>query len=417
MARSLQSLHDQEFGLRTRCRFMKSKFLQIILSVVLIAVVISGFATTWNQTSAPGGPYRLGMSADGRIIMAVNTTSRPVISTNWGQSWTTVTNSPPWGGGNPDSIAMSADGATIIATLTTNATTPVQTWVFITTNYGGAWTGTGLMASNAWGLAVACSADATRMIAGIANGPICYSTNAGVNWYTSSAPHADWVSVASSTDGRHMAAIVSGGKLYFSSDFGATWTPTNLPALSWNLVCLSSEGNWVGATGTGGTYISSNAGASWTTHGLSGNALACSANGTNWILAEAEALDATLFTSSDGGLTWVSNLSACVGPVSSCSWGGAAVSADGCEFMAADGFVWAGYNTPSPQLNIQSSDQALNLSWLIPSTNFVLQQNPDLTTTNWTAISNTPVLNFTNLQQQVSVPSSPSNTFFRLIAQ
>lgn len=396
---------------------MKSKFLQIILSVVLIAVVISGFATTWNQTSAPGGPFTLGMSADGRVIMAVNSTSRPVISTNCGQSWATVTNTPPWGNFHSGCVAMSADGATIIATLTTNTTTPVQTWVFITTNYGGAWTGTGVMASSAWGLAVACSGDATKMIAGIASGPICFSTNAGVNWYTSSAPQMDWASVASSADGRHMAAIVNGGKLYFSSDFGATWAPTNLPALSWNSVCLSSEGNWVGATGTGGTYISSSTGAGWTTNGLPGNAIACSASGTNWILAETETLDASVYTSSDGGVTWVSNLSACVGPVSHCEWGGAAVSADGCEFVAADGSVWVGYNTPSPQLNIQPTDQVMTLSWLIPSTNFVLQQNSDLATSNWTDVSNSPVLNFTNLQQQVSIPSSPSNNFFRLSAQ
>jgi hypothetical protein len=383
---------------------MKSKHLQIILTLLLLVGVVSAFATTWSKTSAPLSPLSLGMSADGKIILALPSTTKPVISTNWGQTWANVTNSPPWGAVRQRGVAVSADGTTIIATLSSNTT--AQSWVFITTNYGGNWTRTTVLSSNNFGLTVACSEDALNIIAGIANGPICFSTNAGANWNTSSVPHADWVSVASSASGQRMAAVVNGGNLYFSTDFGATWTPTNLPAQSWNSVCLSSDGNWVGATSTFHTYISSNAGANWITNNLNGQAIACSANGSNWVIAGAQ-----VYTSNDGGVTWSTNLS-------TAQWFDAAVSADGCEFMVAgDGGVWAGRTTPSPQLNIHSAGGNVALSWLVPSTNFVLQQNSDLASADWVSVSNSPVLNFTNLQNQVSLSTSPGNTFFRLIAQ
>jgi hypothetical protein len=70
--------------------------------------------------------------------------------------------------------------------------------------------------------------------------------------------------------------------------------------------------------------------------------------------------------------------------------------------------------TPTPQLNIAASSTNLTLSWIIPSTNFALQQNFDLTTTNWTTLTNVPTLNLTNLQNQVIVSPSNSSGFYRL---
>jgi hypothetical protein len=53
----------------------------------------------------------------------------------------------------------------------------------------------------------------------------------------------------------------------------------------------------------------------------------------------------------------------------------------------------------------------------VPSTNFVLQQNPDLTAIGWENLTNTPVLNLTNLQNEVILSPSNSSGFFRLISQ
>ena len=47
--------------------------------------------------------------------------------------------------------------------------------------------------------------------------------------------------------------------------------------------------------------------------------------------------------------------------------------------------------------------------------NFVLQQNSDLCTSNWTDLTNnTPTLNLTNLQNQVALPLPAGNAFYRL---
>ncbi len=56
----------------------------------------------------------------------------------------------------------------------------------------------------------------------------------------------------------------------------------------------------------------------------------------------------------------------------------------------------------------------VTLSWTIPSTNFALQQNSDLNTTNWITVTKAPKFNLTNLQNQVTISLSPSNTFYRL---
>jgi len=57
------------------------------------------------------------------------------------------------------------------------------------------------------------------------------------------------------------------------------------------------------------------------------------------------------------------------------------------------------------------------LSWLVPSTNFVLQQKPDLTTTGWEILTNAPALNLTNLQDEVTLSPTNNSGFFRLISQ
>jgi hypothetical protein len=98
-------------------------------------------------------------------------------------------------------------------------------------------------------------------------------------------------------------------------------------------------------------------------------------------------------------------------------WRSVASSADGGKGIVVDaspGGIWGSQTTPAPQLNLSSSGSQLTASWLIPSTNFVLQQNLDLTTTNWTDVTNQPALNLANLQYQVRLSPSNGNGFYRL---
>jgi hypothetical protein len=63
-------------------------------------------------------------------------------------------------------------------------------------------------------------------------------------------------------------------------------------------------------------------------------------------------------------------------------------------------------------LTLVPSGSNLNVSWIIPSTNFVLQQSSDLA--SWTDVTNPPVLNLTNLQNEVVLSPTGSSGFYRL---
>src|SRR5208337_3917946 len=101
-------------------------------------------------------------------------------------------------------------------------------------------------------------------------------------------------------------------------------------------------------------------------------------------------------------------------------------SADGAVLIAATGSgspthgpvgsIYIKRSVQPPTLNISASSM-IDLSWLVPSTNFILQQTTDFVAGPWVAITNTPTLNFANLQDQIAVPLSAIPTFFRLSAQ
>ena len=96
------------------------------------------------------------------------------------------------------------------------------------------------------------------------------------------------------------------------------------------------------------------------------------------------------------------------------------LSADGDKLAATvyGGGIYTEYfGTPSPRLDIGPSSGGVNLSWLVPSSSFVLQENADLTTTNWTDMQITPTLNFTNLNHEVMVSPTNGRGFFRLKQQ
>jgi hypothetical protein len=67
---------------------------------------------------------------------------------------------------------------------------------------------------------------------------------------------------------------------------------------------------------------------------------------------------------------------------------------------------------PPATLDIAPSGTNLVLSWMSPPGGFVLQQNSDLTTTNWTAVTNTPTI--TNGQNQIILSPTNGNQFYRL---
>ncbi len=78
--------------------------------------------------------------------------------------------------------------------------------------------------------------------------------------------------------------------------------------------------------------------------------------------------------------------------------------------------VYSVGSSPAPPLAIRmSSTNRILLSWPAPSPAFAVQQNPDLRTTNWANLPNTPVV--IGGRNQVTIPKPSASMFYRLVSQ
>ncbi|HTL18786.1 MAG TPA: hypothetical protein VL793_16230, partial [Patescibacteria group bacterium] len=170
--------------------------------------------------------------------------------------------------------------------------------------------------------------------------------------------------IASSADGTKLATCVNefdapDGRLYTSADGGSNWMVTVLPVTNFTSITSSADGTRLAAVAApDGIYMSTNSGANWSP---------MNAPQANWVSV--------------------------------------ASSADGNKMVAVvnGGGIYSWQTTPTPALNIVSSGSSLVLSWTIPSRNFVLQQNTNLNTADWTEVATTPAINFANLHYQVTM--------------
>lgn len=384
-------------------------------------LTMAGFASaqTWTQTTASSNSWSsIACSADGSKLVAVGNSSSPIyISTNYGATWTpnsTTTN-------NWVHVASSADGTKLEAAIRG----VVQT--YLSTNGGSTWyngfvPGTGGQIS-----CIAFSADGSKLFFTTSSGFLFFSTNAGLPFIRMlSAPPI--TSVACSADGTQ---LVGGGisRFYTSTNSGLSWVTNN---------STIEIGNWVVASSADGTKLaaafsvglpgnlitSTDGGTTWVTNNvpeLYWKCIAMSADGTHLVAAAWNSSDpqtGPIYTSTNLGLNWISN------NVPNQTWEGLACSADGNEFVAVSadnenginspgtGQIWISQSQPVPQLNLTPSPSDLTLAWTVPSTNFVLQQSADLI--SWADVTDSPVLNYTNLQNQVTLSPTNSAAFYRL---
>jgi len=330
---------------------------------------------TWISNAEPNGPYPsfqsafLAASADGtQLVTAVFHYGSISTSTNWGLSWAGRTNYSDtfW-----SSAASSADGRILVLS-------DQSDYIYISTNSGATWNVSRLPNHGFFPSYASLSANGDFLVTAAIGGGIYSTTNFGASWVTNSLS-LYWEGIASSVDGMKLVLVAQTGQIYTSTDSGATWVQqTNAPALPWTSVASSADGTKLVAV-SGGSVGSSG----------------------------------PIYTSTDSGITWISNNA----PILMWNW--VACSADGNKLFAASftNGIWAAQMIPTPQLNVGSLNINLLFSWIIPSTNFVLQQNLDLTTTDWMILTNTPTLNLSNLNDEVVLSPSNNRGFFRLVAQ
>jgi hypothetical protein len=324
---------------------------------------LGSFGWDWNYISA---------SADGSQLLAAPFLGRLCLSKDSGVTWTVTGPSPPYIVGSYDGyfwtgVASSQDGTKLVATAHSSVNDIGNGLIFISTNSGATWTEANTSFNTCW--SIASAANGNELIGGAMDDSIYISTNSGMAWLATSSTTELFWSVASSADGIHLvASSYYSGHIYNSKDSGANWTLSNATNAIWQSIASSADGSKLVAAAYGGP----------------------------------------IYTSIDSGATWIA------ANTPSTNWISVACSADGNELIAAaqGGGIWISQTTPSPQLNLVASSTNIALSWIVPSTNFLLQQSFDLT--SWTDVTNVPVLNLTNLQNEMTLaPSNPSG-FFRL---
>lgn len=89
------------------------------------------------------------------------------------------------------------------------------------------------------------------------------------------------------------------------------------------------------------------------------------------------------------------------------NWYSVVSAADGSKLV-----LTGGSSQSAPVLSIVRSDGNMLLSWPASFTGFILQQNDDLTTTNWINVTN--AVNGNESQFVVTLPIASGNKFFRL---
>lgn len=394
---------------------MKTLLPVAILVWGLLIAIETAFAQTWTQTSATNVEWSsIASSADGTRLAAVASANGSgtgpggiYTSTNSGITWIQSTNGD-WLG-----IASSADGVKLVAVANGS--------IMTSTNSGLTWTN--VNAPSVWWRSVASSADGSKLLATtyLQGGDIYVSTNSGTSWRLATNAGAYGVETACSADGTRMA-VEGGYGVLTSTNTGTTWRLA-FPHSEYFGLASSADGNKLFVITFSGEpstdlHVSTNWGATWSSNFISvpeGSALASSADGSKLVAIGDFA--SSIYTSTDSGVTWISN------NAPNEAWNVVVSSADGTKLvtitqpLSSPGGIWTSQSVPAPELNLTPFNADLALSWIVPSTNFVLQQTSDLTTTNWVTLTNTPTLNLSNLNDEVALSPSNGSGFFRLIAQ
>jgi hypothetical protein len=375
------------------------------LTFCFAAVPVIAQTGAWTQTTAPSNFWAsIACSADGaRLVAGAGgqfNLGQIYTSADAGSNWTlTAAPSLHW-----NSVASSADGTRLVAASYGGG-------IYTSPDSGNTWTSNAIAAAN-W-TCVASSADGGQLAATRYLSSVQYSLNSGANWRTSSVPGiADLLSVAISADGSTFVAGNNVGRIVVSTNGASTWGRSNYIGASAACLNISANGRSLGAVSFGHSLFSSvNGGLSWRSNSLPPNtswcAAASSADGTNVTVLGQKSI---VYSTTNSGADWVSNNAPAL------FWTSVASSADGGAVFAAssNGGIWIRRTPPALVLNVTRSNSNLALSWIIPSANFVLQRNTGLITTGWSDVTNTPLLNLSNLTHQVSLPLTPGPTFYRL---
>lgn len=301
-----------------------------------------GTGVNWIPRETDRKWSAIASSANGKNLLAAVEGGQLYTSADSGVTWVARESNRDW-----RAVASSADGTKLIAAVRNGQ-------LYISTDSGVTWVA---RESNRHWSSVASSADGIRLIAavgggfryGFAEGQLYTSTDGGATWVARET-EADWRAVASSADGTRLVALKFNGLPHTSVDGGVTWTFSG-PLTYWEAVASSADGDHLVAAAsagpfhTSGIYTSNDGGTTWVPrleyHGL---AVASSADGTK--LAAIKGYDFSrrehsVYLSSDGGVNWDQR-------VPNLDWTAVASSADGTKLAATEHLYRIRTSGPDP---------------------------------------------------------------------
>jgi hypothetical protein len=318
---------------------------------------------------------------------------------------------------------------------------------YVSSNAGGQWSAIKVSATN-W-VSVAASADMSKIVA-IADNRIIQSSDSGGTWHQTTAPLGLWNNVACSTngnvlvvvralfggstagsiyvshdcgtnwthplgingiataswcsaDGNTMFAGVNGGGIYSSTNGGTNWTLTGAPSSTWGHIAASSNGVFAIASDYNSAWISTNSGGSWVTSSVPASLVACSKDGVTLLAAAAQG---PIYSSTNAGAIW----NAANTPYG--NWSGLVMNDNGNWIAANKGDTI--FTAPAlPLVFIQNSARGITVSWACSLTNFSLQRNDSLGSSNWTGYSGS--VSVVDGLNNISAITNNIASFFRLM--
>ena len=275
----------------------------------------SGLTTSWTvkngvyypiMTFSNDNVYQTAIT----LMYGFSSTNHSVISysTDSGATWT----QGPDMNGFVTSLAADSTGQYVVAVFEMDLSASPS--VYRSTNYGATFTelsnspdyqNTGINC-------IACNSTGQYLYAGAYNGEIYVSTNAGINWTSHVMPN--YVSsIVCSHSGQYVYALVS-DDLYISTNYGQTWSSQIVISLNG---CSDIACDWTGqyvvaACYNDGVYRSTNYGQTWTktsapsTPSVGGAQnyyhIACNSTGNRIISFDIN--NGTTYVSLDAGATW-----------------------------------------------------------------------------------------------------------------
>jgi hypothetical protein len=234
--------------------------------------VSSNYGQTWiSITTSNGlssntiGWIGCSISSSGQYMAAcyqsVGTIGGVYISSNYGQTWNYIQVANAYF----EFIVMSSTGQYMTIVPVYNSTG----YVYISSNYGQSWTQTSQQLSSSMSLAVSYSGQ-YQVTSSTTSGGITtmyVSSNYGQTWTVSYASIIGWANgAAMSASGQYMTFIINqqaGIGIYVSSNYGQSWIQSFVG--SPNSISMSASGQYQLASTANSIYVSINYGQSWST--------------------------------------------------------------------------------------------------------------------------------------------------------